>query len=93
MSTFESAGWHLRERPLRLERRLEFAQYEATREFLGHTEVLSRETGVYPNMSFGPTYVNMTLYADEGVSEIGPEAKAFADRVDAMANANQVTAR
>lgn len=77
--------WRRRERPLRLERRLEFADYEISRVFLEKSEALSEETAIYPNMSFGRTYVNLTLFAEEGTEEISAELQAFADRIDQMA--------
>jgi pterin-4a-carbinolamine dehydratase len=75
-------GWRRRQRPPRLERRLEFADYDALRDFLDKVAELSEETGIYPNQSFGRTYVNLTLFAEEGSDEVSAEAEAFAERVD-----------
>ncbi|KAA6187460.1 pterin-4-alpha-carbinolamine dehydratase [Thiohalocapsa marina] len=91
MPDSDTAGWRRRERPLRLERRLEFADYEQTRVFLEHSESLSEKTAIYPNMSFGRTYVNLTLFADEGEQDIAPAVRAFAERVDALAGADRVS--
>ena len=85
----EPATWRRRERPLRLERRLEFDDYEGTRVFLERSETYSEETGIYPNLSFGRTYVNLTLFADEADGEITPEMVEFAERIDAMADGNE----
>ncbi len=82
-------GWRNRARPLRLERRLCFADYEATRAFLEESEKLSEETGIYPNLSFGRTYVNLTLFAEEGAKEIGERLNAFAERIDALAQSHE----
>jgi 4a-hydroxytetrahydrobiopterin dehydratase len=76
--------WRRRERPLRLERRLEFANYEVLRDFLDRAGELSEETGIYPNLSFGRTYVNMTLFADDDSGELTAEAERFAERVDSL---------
>jgi pterin-4a-carbinolamine dehydratase len=76
--------WRRRERPLRLERRLEFPDYEATRVFLDAAAELSEETGIYPNLSFGRTYVNLTLFADESTGELNPELIGFAEQIDAI---------
>lgn len=76
--------WRERSRPLRLERRVEFADYESLRDFLDRVAALSEETGIYPNLSFGRTYANFTLFADEGAEQIGDAARAFANRVDAF---------
>ena len=40
-----SNSWTHRQRPERLERRLEFADYDATRLFLERLEELSQQTG------------------------------------------------
>jgi len=77
-------GWRRRQRPLRLERRLEFPDYETTRQFLEQSEKLSETTGIYPNMSFGRTYVNLTLFADEASGELTPELASFAERLDVL---------
>ncbi len=53
--------WTQRSRPDRLERRIEFADYETTREFLARLESLSEQHSRYPDISFGRTYVNITL--------------------------------
>ncbi|MBK1704568.1 4a-hydroxytetrahydrobiopterin dehydratase [Halochromatium glycolicum] len=74
--------WRERARPLRLERRVEFDEYEALREFLDKVAALSEETGLYPNLSFGRTYVNLTLFADEDGETLGREHEDFAQRVD-----------
>jgi len=74
--------WRRRERPLRLERKLVFADYELLREFLQRAGDLSEETGIYPNLSFGRTYVNLTLFADEQSGELTAESERFALRID-----------
>jgi len=75
--------WRRRERPLRLERRLVFGGYEILRDFLDRAGDLSEETGIYPNLSFGRTYVNMTLFADDG-GELNAETERFAQRLDSL---------
>jgi pterin-4a-carbinolamine dehydratase len=79
-------GWRRRQRPLRLERRLEFPDYDSLRDFLDQVADLSEQTGIYPNQSFGRTYVNFTLFADEDSGEISAAAEAFAERLDGFAN-------
>ncbi len=76
--------WRRRERPLRLERRLVFTDYDVLREFLDRAGDLSEETGIYPNLSFGQTYVNMTLFADDDSGELTAETERFAQRVDSL---------
>ncbi len=56
--------WTERPRPARLERRVELPDYAATRRFLDAAAVSCERAGIYPDISFGRTYVNMTLVAD-----------------------------
>jgi len=71
-------SWRRRERPLRLERRLEFADYAATQAFLEEAAALSELTGIYPDLGFGRTYINLTLFADEASGELTPAIADFA---------------
>lgn len=62
-------GWEMRGKPPTLFRRFEFARYGQTRDFLDAVAALTEETGVHPqNISFGTTYVNITLEAADGVA-------------------------
>lgn len=54
-------NWEQRKRPLRLERRFEFETYELTRDFLDKLGDYSEKINRYPDISFGKTYVNITL--------------------------------
>ena len=78
--------WQHRSRPSRLERRFEFDRYEATRDFLdrlgSHNEAAKR----FPDISFGPTYVNITLRPDEVNEEveIGELDYLFAAEIDGL---------
>lgn len=76
--------WRERGRPLRLERRVEFADYESLREFLDRLAELSEATEIYPNLSFGRTYVNLTLFAEEGAERVEERLQTFALQVDAL---------
>jgi 4a-hydroxytetrahydrobiopterin dehydratase len=77
-------AWTARQRPPRLERRLEFVDYESTRAFLDRAADLSERAGIYPDMSFGRTYVNITLHAEDGASEVGESLHQFASDLDAL---------
>jgi 4a-hydroxytetrahydrobiopterin dehydratase len=77
-------AWTARQRPARLERRLEFPDYEATRDFLDRAASLSERLAIYPDMSFGRTYVNITLHAEEDATEVGEPLKRFARDIDAL---------
>ena len=75
-------GWTEVERPSSLHRRFEFAAYAETRAFLDRLAGLSKETGLYPDLSFGRTYVNVTVYGDAAVAG---EARKFAARAGTLA--------
>ncbi|MCP5436819.1 MAG: 4a-hydroxytetrahydrobiopterin dehydratase [Chromatiaceae bacterium] len=62
--------WHERPRPARLERRYEFENYLALRDFLDCAAELSEREDLYPDMGFGRNYVNITIHADEGSSSL-----------------------
>lgn len=74
--------WRRRERPLRLDRRFEFPDYDATAAFTERAGALSETTGIYPNLSFGRTHASMTLFADEETGTLTPEIEAFARAID-----------
>ncbi|MBK5968334.1 MULTISPECIES: 4a-hydroxytetrahydrobiopterin dehydratase [Thiorhodovibrio] len=83
-------AWTRQERPLRLERRLEFPDYEVTRVFLERSGALSEEMDIFPNLSFGRTYVNLTLFADDESGELTEQALTFAERVDRLLDAEPI---
>ena len=77
-------GWTEVERPSSLYRRFEFAAYSETRAFLDRLAGLSKETGLYPDLSFSRTYVNVTVYGSGGAA-VDAEARKFAARVETIA--------
>jgi 4a-hydroxytetrahydrobiopterin dehydratase len=76
--------WTLRHRPDRLERRIEFDDYEHTRAFLERLRQLSEREGLYPDISFGRTYVNLTLRPDGEDAPMGANEEAFAATIDGL---------
>ena len=73
------AHWQLVKGSGALHRRFEFANYAAVSAFLETSAELSKETGLYPDISFATTYVNMTIPTSE--EDDGTSAQhAFADR-------------
>ena len=54
-------NWDQRKRPVRLERRLDFETYEATRSFLDRRGDLSESKKIFPDISFGKNFVNLSL--------------------------------
>lgn len=62
-------GWEVRGKPPALLRRFVFERYADTRTFLDALAALAEKAGVHPqNISFGSTYVNITLEAVDGTA-------------------------
>lgn len=80
-------GWTAVERPSSLYRRFEFPAYPEARAFLDRLADLSKETGLYPDLSFSRTYVNVTVHASAGAA-VGAEERQFAARADALVTAD-----
>lgn len=76
-------GWTHNERPANLYRRFAFDDYAGTRDFLDRLADLSKETGAYPDISFGKTYANITIHAGDGKT-LTAEDFDFARRVNAL---------
>ncbi|MCP9774808.1 4a-hydroxytetrahydrobiopterin dehydratase [Cyanobium sp. HWJ4-Hawea] len=70
----------------RLERRIEFGDYEATRLFLEQLNALSEEQQRFPDISFGRTYVNLTVRPESDGAAIDGQDQAFAAAIDALLN-------
>ncbi|OZB47834.1 MAG: hypothetical protein B7X60_05335 [Polynucleobacter sp. 39-45-136] len=75
--------WVRQNLPPLLSRRFEFATYAETRTFLDKVAKLAEEAKHYPNLSFGKTYVSVTL--DEDGQEIGAAVINLAQKIDALA--------
>ena len=79
-------SWHERKRPICLEKRFEFESYNSTRDFLDklgdHSEAIQR----FPDISFGKTYVNITLRpeSDEADAVLTDADRSFAVEIDAL---------
>ena len=78
--------WHERKRPVCLERRFEFDGYSSTRDFLDKLGEYSEATQRFPDISFGSTYVNITLRpeADGDEAQLSEADHAFAAQIDAL---------
>ncbi len=74
--------WQEKTSPARLERRFVFDDYDSTRQFLDKAAALSEQTRIYPDVSFGRTYVNMTIHVDGETVGDGP--RAFARMLDGV---------
>lgn len=80
----DQQGWKQRQRPPRLERRIDFEDYEQTRAFLEALADLSEATDLYPDISFGRTYVNLSIQAEVDATEMTSEHGDLAQRIDAL---------
>lgn len=74
--------WQRQDLPPMLSRRFEFETYAATRRFLDGIAKVAEAAQRYPNLSFGKTYVSVTLDADG--KKIGPDIVALAQQIDAL---------
>ena len=82
-----SQEWRERTRPVRLERRYEFPDYDTLRDFLDRAAELSEREGLYPDMGFGRDYVNVTIHTDEGAETLTEQQRRFADLLDGLLSA------
>jgi 4a-hydroxytetrahydrobiopterin dehydratase len=67
-----------------LERRLEFSDYAGTRSFLERLNDLCEARQRFPDISFGRTYVNLTLRAEAEGGRVGEAEGDFAAAIDAL---------
>ena len=81
-----SHQWQERKRPVRLEGRYEFKDYNTLRDFLDKAAELSEKEDLYPDMGFGRDYVNITIHVEEGHEELGDEHHRFAKQLDLLAD-------
>jgi 4a-hydroxytetrahydrobiopterin dehydratase len=77
-------GWKSVQNPPSLFRRFQFASYQETRAFLDRLASLSQETSLYPDLGFGPTHVNVTIYGTDGRTP-GNDEVDFAARAGVLA--------
>ena len=78
--------WEQRNRPARLERRFEFDTYQGTRDFLDRLGTLSEQCKRIPDISFGKTYVNITLRPEDiGDEQLTEADYQFSAEIDKLA--------
>ncbi|MBX6419807.1 MAG: 4a-hydroxytetrahydrobiopterin dehydratase [Nevskia sp.] len=78
-------GWQRCGKPATLTRRFTFEGYAQTRAFLAALAQLSETLGRHPqNISFGTTYANITLEAENG-ADFSESEKQFAARIASLA--------
>jgi pterin-4a-carbinolamine dehydratase len=78
-------GWKAVKQPPSLFRRFQFDSYGDTRAFLDRLAALSRATGLYPDLGFGRTHVNVTVYGSDG-EEPGDKEIDFASKAESLAS-------
>lgn len=79
-----SDQWQERIRPVCLQRRYEFPNYDSLRKFLDSAAQISEREGVFPDMGFGRDYVNVTINADEKTNELGELERRLAIAYDEL---------
>ena len=79
-----SEHWQERIRPVRMERRYEFPDYESLRNFLDSAAEISEREGLFPDMGFGRDYVNVTIHIDEKTNELGEQHRRLAVAYDEL---------
>ena len=79
-------GWKQRNRPQCLEKRYEFESYEKTRDFLDDLGTFCEKIKRFPDISFGKTYVNITIRPLENKEkeEICKIDHEFASKIDLL---------
>ena len=80
-----SDQWEERKRPVRLERRYQFDNYEALRDFLDKAAEISEREDYFPDMGFGKDYVNITIHLIDGETTLNEMQQKFAHQLDELA--------
>ncbi|CDQ09927.1 conserved protein of unknown function [Acidithiobacillus ferrivorans] len=68
--------------------RFEFGSYAKTRHFLDQMADLSKREDYYPNVSFGKTYVNISIDA-EGQVVLAERKSSFMGEMEALVTADR----
>ena len=78
--------WNERKRLVCLEKRFEFDSYSSTRDFLDRLGEFSEVRKRYPDISFGKTYVNITLRPEDDADDatLTDTDHAFAAAIDGL---------
>ena len=78
--------WKKKKRPVCLEKRFEFENYEKTRDFLDRLGEFSEKSKRFPDISFGKTYVNITVrpLSEDSEAQIIKLDQDFANEIDSL---------
>lgn len=79
----DTAAWAERARPASLSKRFVFSGYAENRAFLDRLADLSEKTGIYPDISFGRDYANVSVNAADNET-LSDMERDFADRIDGI---------
>ena len=79
-------GWRQKNRPECLEKRFEFESYDKTRDFLDILGGFCEKVNRFPDISFGKTYVNITIrpFENNEKEEISKVDHEFATKIDLL---------
>mgnify|MGYP001295249232 CR=1 FL=1 len=79
-------GWRQKKRPECLEKRFEFESYAKTRDFLDALGLFCEQLNRFPDISFGKTYVNITIRPLENSEkeEISKVDHEYATKIDCL---------
>ena len=83
-------GWRKKKRPECLEKRFEFQSYEKNRDFLDALGDFCEKVNLFPDISFGKTYANITIRPSEDNEkvEISSYDYDFASKIDFLYEQN-----
>jgi len=79
-----SSKWLVRKKPARLERRIDFSDYEQTREFLDRAADLAESEDYYPDMSFGRSHVSITISPRNDEVDVSKDMWRYAHLLDEL---------
>ena len=74
--------WNERESPLRIEKRFEFEQYSKISKFMKMIDELCKEKNIFPNISFGNTFVSITIFLNSEKLTSSEKEKDFSKDID-----------
>ena len=74
--------WNKRESPLRVEKRFEFEEYSKISKFMKMIDELCKEKNIFPNISFGNTFVSITIFLNS--EKLTSSEKDFSNQIDSF---------
>ncbi len=74
--------WNKRESPPRVEKRFEFEEYSKISKFMKMIDELCKEKNIFPNISFGNTFVSITIFLNS--EKLTSSEKDFSNQIDSF---------